>query len=42
MGEYRDAAKAAGAVGYVVKTSMHRDLIPAIKAVLESKTADTL
>ena len=31
--EYREAAKAAGSVGYILKKSMNGDLIPLIRAV---------
>ena len=35
--EFVEAALGSGAVGYVYKSALSRDLIPAIEAVLESK-----
>ena len=37
--EYREAATAAGAIGYILKKSMNENLIPAIREVFESKNA---
>lgn len=37
MDEYRQAAKAAGAVGYIVKKTINGDLIPVIKEIFQSK-----
>jgi DNA-binding NarL/FixJ family response regulator len=38
--EYRDAALASGASGYVVKRALADELLPAIRAVLSGGCAD--